>query len=187
MPIKNPAHKAILKGFKKMAKDSRKTVQWGMNDAAKLYKKQLPDMLRERYTIKKAAANKRIKVQKAKIKDLSAKVEVYKINSEQGESTPASLFSFSKPVYDKKKKGVRAQIIKGKKVLIKGAFIRQIEGNSVIMRRKGFPDQKAPYPTTGIHGVSPGAMLEEMQGKNEAKIDQIIESRAKEVLGEILK
>jgi len=139
--------------------------------------------LRERYTIKKGAASKRIKVVKAKIKDLSAKVEVYKIKREKGESTPPSLFSFTKPKVVKG--GVRAQVIKGKKVIIKGAFIRKIKGTDVIMRRKDL-DQKGPYPTKGIHGVSPGAMLEILQGKNQFQIDQIIEKQSQEIMKGIL-
>jgi len=184
MPIKNPNHKAILKSLKKIQKDTRKTVQWGMNDAAAQYKKTVPDLLRERYTIKIGAVNARVKVIKAKAKDTEAKVEVYKINREKGESTPPSYFSFKAPKV--LKGGVQIEAIKGKRSVVKGAFIRTIGGNKVIMRRKD-PTQKAAYPTAGVHAPSPGGMLEKLQGKNAATIDKIVDKTSKNIFSEILK
>ena len=190
MKIKNPFHKAILKDFKARAKTSRDTIKWGLNETAKAAKKDVSKFIRKKYTIKAPDLNKRIDVVKANVKNLSSEVDLKRISRESGKRSPPSLFSFKQPQVmsktDNRGGPIMGEVIKGKKFILLGAFMKKIKGVDVILMKKE-AGQKAARPTTGVSGPSPAGMLAEMQGDLKTTAGRIMDAYGGEILIKILK
>ncbi len=174
--------KQLKARFRKLSVSVGKQIYPGINKAAKEYKRDLPAFLRKYYGIKAETVKERTEVSYATAVKPTATIRAWRVKRAKGRNSPPSLFQFED--FGTTRTGVRVEIFKGKRTTIKGAFVRTINGNKVVMRRKNL-NQKTARPLKGIHGVSIGAMLNVRRADNDREISRLIKDHAQQIAKEI--
>lgn len=150
--------KQLRKDFKKLKTESPAALSKALNDTATATKKaDLPGLILSRYSIKKPRLNKGIKVtERAKKTSLGSVVSA---GTDGGD--PISLTSFvgTRQV----KAGTSVAVIKGKRKIIKHAFVKAKRGQKTkqVFRRK----TSSRYPLQALKGPSIPAMTNKIEPK----------------------